>query len=448
MKIFLSKKEIELLNKEYETTNDIYTNKESVITQIFAIKINNLMRTDYELASSYIDRVLKISSICEENINLSDYDIKNVKIFLTIDEDTLSGFTSTQKQKETGFFSNTVKIVNDFIITNPTNKERPLVVENLLKETNVICLHSFTKVAHNELETRFLRDINDRFSYIMYTEYQFRKNEFLRLPLTDDEKTNLIKLYDKNKNNTGQAYVEKYIEKMFKEYILEHATMCIYDLMHILKTHMPKKMFDINYLYDKLLERVDDLIISSLNSSIYKSKYRDKPLVILDWLFIKDDIFNFIENKNKELNLEKVFRNKILRINNIYSFIYNAINDKLKECNLNSFNLNFKEPIKPTFTNCKLLKKSITIGKNKYLYNFIGFVDDNKKLHILDPIFKIDNLLKLKITHEDDLLYAVPKETKNLLINLNKKLVDAIKDSGYTPIDNGRAKRNEIINYY
>lgn len=439
MKLFLSKKEIEILNEDYKNSNHLYTNKEKVITQIFATKVYNLMKEDYDLALNYIDKVLNISSICED-IDLTYFNITDSKILLTMENNILSGFILEKKRKNISSFFNTVKIRNDFIIAIPEKTLKPVILEELLIKSNIKCLNSLCSITNLEINKKIKENLNNIFKYNMYVEYQFRKDEFSKAPLKKDEKNLLISHYIKEKKLKTEPNVEKYIYDMFSERILNYANLHLSTLTKNLKISMSKKILDVDYLYEQSVQDLTGLIIELLNQPIYNSISRKKDLIVLDWLFVKDDISEFIKKKNKEESYKIYFKYKISMINKIYLEIYKDIKSKCED--YDTFSVKYGYSTERICKNKidKVFNKTININKSTYKCVFIGFFDINDNFFALDNNFNIEDILSLQITYEDNILYSVPEETKNMLTRFNKKLLTIIKDNGYTYTDHSKNK--------
>lgn len=447
MELFLSKKEIENLNEEYKSLNILYTNKERVITQMFATKVYNLMKKDYDLASNYIDTVLNISSICED-VNLTYYSIEDSKILLTIENNILSGFILEKKRKNISSFFNTVKIRNDFIIAIPEKTSKPVILENLLTESNIKCLNFECSTISLEINKKIKENLDDILKHNMYIEYQFRKDEFMNTPLKKDEKNLLIMHYIKEKKLRTEPNVEKYIYDMFEDKILNYSNEYITNLTTNLKTSMSKKILDVDYIYNQITQNLNVSIIKLLNKPIFESVSRNKSLIVLDWIFIRDDIFDFIKKKNYEAQLKRFLRYILVKQNMIYIDIYNDIKSKCE--NYDTFNVSYQYSVERTCKNNfnKIMNKGVTINKLSFRCTFIGFIDVNDNFFALDDTFKIDDILSLTITHGDTLLYSVPEETKDLLISINNKLISTLNDNEYIPIDHCKLKRVEDIKIY
>lgn len=439
MELLLSKKEIETLNGEYSDITNNYTNKEKTVAQLFTVKVYNLMKKDYDLAYNYIDKVFKISYICED-IDLTYYDIKDSKILLTMEDSILSGFIFESTKNNVSSFLNVIKIKNDFVTTLPKKKIRPKVLTNLLIESNIKCLNSLCSTVNSELTNKITENLNDIFKYNMYIEYQFRKDEFITMPLKKEEKALLIKHYMSERKLMTESNVENYMYDMFTERLINYANLHINNLTKNLKISMSTKILDIDYLYKQVSQGLNGLIVELINQPIYTSAHRKKDLILLDWLFIKDDIFKLVESKKKEQSYKNFFKYSLAKINNIYIDIYDGIERKCQD--YDTFSVTYGYAVERICKNQmnKIFNKSIIINKISYRCVFLAFYDINDKLFALDNHFNIDDILSLKITHNGKLIYAVPEETKDLLMEYNNHLLHAIKESRYTCIDHSKNK--------
>lgn len=308
MNLLISKAEIENLNKEYKNSDNIYDRKEALITQMFTIKIYNLIKEDYELGLNYINKIFNISSICEE-CNLYNYGINNTKLFLNIDNDVLIGFMfDNYDENSVGYYSNIIKISNDFILINNitisgSNENIPSILKNLIESSNIEYLEPICTNMKANLNDKCLDLLEERFLYNMFVEYQFRKAEFLKLPLTNDEKNTLKKFY--NQHTKNEPPVEKYIFNKFKYNIINDLETYINTTINEFKNSMSKNILNLDYLYKRLAVDLDELIIELINSPIFNSEHRDNPILLLDLLFIKEDIYRDIERKELKNRLLK-----------------------------------------------------------------------------------------------------------------------------------------------
>lgn len=337
MQLLLSKKEIEILNDEYKNKSNNYASKENVIIQMFTVKMYNLMKEDYTLASNYINKSFDISSICEDNI-LKDYKISDSKIFFTMVNDILLGFKfDFNNDSNTGFYSNIVRIGNDLFYTNDNpailNKNKTITqhpsLKKLIKSSNLHYLE-YTSNTMKSIMTNTLSEVlEERFLYNMFVEYQFRKSEFLKSPLTNQEETTLKKFYkrEKAKDISNEPYAEKYIINTLKSCIVKDMTSYIEDVINNLTITMSKNLLNEDYLYGMLIYHLDELIIDGINLPIFNSETRKAPMILLDLLIIKDDIFNDIK-KNNPKELER--KTKIKETNDIVDndIVNNDIVDK------------------------------------------------------------------------------------------------------------------------
>lgn len=309
MNLFLSKNDLELLNEEYKNSSVKYVRKENAIVQMFTINVYNIMKKDSELGLNYINKIFNISSICEE-FNLYNYGINNTKLFLNIDNDVLLGFMFDAYDKNSsGYYSNIIKISNDFILINNTmtisesNENIPSILKHLIESSNLEYLEPICTNMKASLNDKCLDLLEERFLYNMFIEYQFRKDEFLKLPLTNDEKNTLKKFY--NQNTKNEPNIEKYIFNKFKYNIINDLETYLNTIINEFKVSMSKNILNLDYLYERLAVDIDKLIIDLINSPIFNSKYRDNHILLLDLLFIKEDIYKDIKRKELKNSLLK-----------------------------------------------------------------------------------------------------------------------------------------------
>lgn len=422
MELLLSKKEIEIINEEHKDVSNIYIHKENTLVQLFTIKIYNLMKIDYEFASSYIDKILKISSICED-VDLNYYRLKDVQVFFTLKNNILYGYIIDLNDVNEPFI-NVAKIKNDLILLNKKLDLKSSLIEEMLTLNNIICINHFSSKLREELKNEFLQSIKDRFMYNIFKEMQFRKDEFLNRPIANKEAHQLLKHYYWNVELEGLSIEESIIEKFIIP--IQQKTICsINNLLKELRDTLSINITNKNYLNNEINFSMDKIIMNYLYTPIPMSNLNQRNLYILDLFFIKDFINDFFNNKNLIQN-KKIF-NKIENLEYIYSKLYSEIIDYCDLKKYPYFNVNVNNRI--IIRDCNyyfITKRPIRIDGFSYSVPQLCIKDSLGRKCLLGKPLDIDMILNLRISYEGKDIYIISDEIKKTLIETKNEIDDII----------------------
>lgn len=437
----LLKKEVEILYKELNSKN-----MEVALTEIIAMKINTLIKNNDSSASNYIGRLFNISSLCE-NFRLDFYNIKDIPIFFTYIDNILSGYTyrpTTKKEKDS--FIVTIKINNSFLLLSKININNSIFLKQSLEQNNIICVSNFLPKVKNDLRRKFLKEMEDRILYNIFTEFQFRKDEITRFQFNNDEIRALLRVYEKNFRSKGFS-VEETILNSLKGFIENSTPRMIDKLVANVNISAPNNVTNIEYLYNELLFNMDSLIIGRLNKCIVPAKTQNGNLILIDLLLIKDII--------EKREIKKKFINDTLdNLEIAYKSLFREMQDSVY-INLNMCLSPYKRilsSIKKAFSNNKpktfdvfidgrtikdcvsfnLVETKIILDHCRYFSHQIYFVNSLGKKFYINAL-DIKKFLTIKVSYNGVEIYSPSCKITNLISDFKEKIRYIKSSNIYNP---------------
>lgn len=377
-----------------------------------------------------MNRIFNLNSVCSD-INLSNYNINDVDILITIKDNVLLGFLSKKIDKSTYALVNTVKISNDFILSmrekHLYNKNltfiRPSIINNLLNSSNIKCILTLKRKAKDELIKRFNCEFKDKIFNNIFVLSNLRKEEFLRLPIEEHNKLFKINIED-------DSSIGEYIYNSCKNTTLKPIQNSIIKILNETRDNFSQNIMNIDCLYLQISSFAEQQIINYLNSSIPDSTFEDSTLKLIDLIVLKDKI-------NDNLSYQRLVQSKIDKLNAIFVEIDNTIRRVYNPSLYKTFSISCGKI--PDGLRCcyySLAKKSLRVKGHEYKVNCISFSNlNNFRLNLDNPLY-IKNTLSLNISYRKKVIYSISEEHQNKLLEAQKEILSIVDlDNDYKFID-------------
>lgn len=429
MDLFVSKKEIERIIKEYEDLISLKTYlgyKEQILTELVSIKAYNLIKSDFNLTNKYINRVCSLSSLCPA-INLADYSIEDVDILIIAKNNILSGFISSKVYNSKDAFINIVKISNNLILSEQDNHYydenstllRLPIIKDLLSLSNISCILSLCLIAEKKINERFNSEFESKLSHHIFIASELRKEDFFKLPI--NERNRLLKINIKENYSIGE-----YINFKCKSSILDSLNNLITNLLNEIKKDISTDIFDMDYMWQQISSFIDQLIVNFLDSPIKNSQLKNSPCLFIDLMLVKDEI-NFLNKiKNDKLIRQKLVQSKIDKLNTIFKEINNEILSVYNQDVQKTFRIIHSGETEAHCRYYSLAKRHLNLDDDDYMVNCLCFIEITGYAFDLDNPLYLTNTLNLKISYRNKIIYSISEDHRNRLLEAQKDILSII----------------------